>query len=283
MSQRLNTSDESTPSVDDLLRDLDAERRILRQLVEQATPSEFDALTPSPGWTVRDQIAHLAFYDGMAALALTDPAQFTTVERATADADTEGYGRSHLDRVPRGRAELLAKWDVSATKLTEAARTAEPGTRTPWYALPMSVKSFVTARIMETWAHGQDVADSLGATREPTDRLRHVATLAFRARPYSYVVRGLPAPDAEMRVELTGPGGDEWTFGDAEAPDVVQGPAEDFCLVLTRRRHVEDTAVRTAGPRAREWMEIGQAFAGPPGPDPKRMTSRAASPIEQER
>ena len=45
--------------------------------------------------------------------------------------------------------------------------------------------------------------------------------------------------------------------------DSVTGPAEDFCLVVTQRRHVDDTRLAVRGPLAREWMECAQAFAGP--------------------
>ncbi len=75
-----------------------------------------------------------------------------------------------------------------------------------------------------------------------------------------------------MRVELEAPGGDRWTWGDQELKDVVAGPAEDFCLVVTQRRHLDDTALTVRGPLAAEWMSIAQAFAGPPteGRPPRR-------------
>jgi uncharacterized protein (TIGR03084 family) len=135
----------------------------------------------------------------------------------------------------------------------------------------MSVLSMVTARLMETWAHGQDVADALGVSRASSDRLRHVAGLAVRARGQGYAVRGLAVPELPVRVELSGPRGESWTFGPDDAASTVRGPAEDLCLVLTRRRHVDDSALECRGDAAREWMEIGQVFAGPPGPDPARV------------
>ncbi|GGO75102.1 hypothetical protein GCM10012289_49340 [Nonomuraea cavernae] len=135
----------------------------------------------------------------------------------------------------------------------------------PWYGPDMSAVSFVTARLMETWAHGQDVADALGVTREPTARLRHVAMIGFRAMPYGFAVRGLPAPEDPVRVELTTPGGEPWTAGPAGAADVVRGPMLDFCLLVTQRVHLADTALQITGATARAWMEIAQAFAGPPG------------------
>jgi len=136
----------------------------------------------------------------------------------------------------------------------------------PWYGPPMSAASALTARIMETWAHGQDVADALGAVREPTARLRHVAHIGIGARAYSYLVNGKQPPEAPIRVELAAPDGDTWGWGPEDAVDRVGGPALDFCLVVTQRRHLADTMLQVSGPVATEWMSFAQAYAGPAGP-----------------
>ena len=118
---------------------------------------------------------------------------------------------------------------------------------------------------METWAHGQDIADTLGISRAPTDRLRHVAHLGVRARPNSYLSRGMTPPDGDVRVELRGPSGDRWVWNEDATP-AVTGDAVDFCLVVTQRRHLDDTDLVVEGALAQEWMSIAQAFAGSPGP-----------------
>jgi uncharacterized protein (TIGR03084 family) len=123
----------------------------------------------------------------------------------------------------------------------------------------------VTARLMETWAHGQDVADTLGTSRQPTDRLRHVAHIGVRARDYAYHVNGLTPPDEAFRVELTGPSGDTWVWGPEQAVQRVTGPSLDFCLLVTQRRHRDDLTVTAEGSEAEHWLTIAQAFAGPPG------------------
>jgi uncharacterized protein (TIGR03084 family) len=147
----------------------------------------------------------------------------------------------------------------------------------------MSAASSITARIMETWAHGQDVADALEATRTPTDRLRHVAFIGARALPNSYQARGLAVPDTAVRVELRAPSGDLWAFGPEGAPDTVRGPALDFCLVVTQRRHPDDLDLEVHGPVAGEWMSIAQAFAGPPGsgrrPGQFAQSERGTNPV----
>jgi len=135
----------------------------------------------------------------------------------------------------------------------------------PWFGPAMSAASSLTARIMETWAHTQDIADALGVTREPTDRLRHVAHIGVGARAFSYAVHGKSVPAAEIRVELAGPDGAVWTWGPAEAENRVSGPALDFCLLVTQRRHRNDLSLAIEGPAAIEWMAIAQAFAGAAG------------------
>jgi uncharacterized protein (TIGR03084 family) len=136
--------------------------------------------------------------------------------------------------------------------------------RVPWYGPPMSVTSSLTARLMETWAHGQDVADALGVELEPTSRLRHVAHIGVRTMGFSST---RTASLGAVRVELTAPDSDDvWTWGDAEAANRVTGPALDFCLVVTQRRHRDDTALETTGAVADEWLSIAQAYAGEPGP-----------------
>ena len=146
-----------------------------------------------------------------------------------------------------------------------AAESADLDARVPWFGSPMSPASFVTARLMETGAHGQDVADALGQSRPATAGLRSVAEIGVRARPCSYAAHGRETPAAPVRVELTGPGGEPWSWGPEDAPDVVSGPALDFCLLVTRRRHRDDLALEAQGPHAQEWLRIAPAFAGPPG------------------
>jgi uncharacterized protein (TIGR03084 family) len=141
-----------------------------------------------------------------------------------------------------------------------------PTARLPWYGPDMAAASSVTAQLMETWAHGQDVADALGAVLEPTDRLRHIAHLGVRTAGFSFALRGLPAPTDPVRVELVAPNGAVWAWGPAGAGDRVSGPALDFCLLVTQRRHRGDVTLDVVGATAERWMSVAQAFAGEPGP-----------------
>jgi uncharacterized protein (TIGR03084 family) len=248
----------------EIVDDLEAEQRDLGELLERLSPSQWELQTHAPGWLVRDQVMHLSQFDEAATLALRDPEGFKAAarerrEQANAEERYLAAGRALT------AADLLERWKRTARELGAEARTAQPGGRVPWYGPAMSLGSFLTARMMETWSHGLDVADAVGATAPETDRLRHVAFIACRARPYSYQNRGMELPPGDVYVELALPSGRHWTFGDSASPDRVEGEASEFCAVLTRRRHVDDTALRVTGGAAREWMEIGQAFAWPPG------------------
>lgn len=259
-------------TAESLLGDLASEQQEVRALVEYATAAEW-AHPTTPGWTVRDQVAHLGFFDDVAATSIQDPTRFSAMRRA-ALADIPAYEQKHLRAVPQRGDEALWTWEQASSRFQEAAGQADPRERLQWFGPDMGLLSMISARLMETWAHGYDIADGLGTVRAPTGRLRHVAGLAVRARAQGYVVRGLSVPEQAVRVELSAPDGALWTFGPPDAFASVRGTAEEFCLVLTRRRHVDDTDLIGEGDVAREWMEIGQAYAGPPGDGPARRPVR---------
>jgi uncharacterized protein (TIGR03084 family) len=248
-----------------LVDDLEAEAADLDARVAPLDDDAWRTPTPAAGWDVRDTVGHLRAFDRDALLALTDAGGFAALLAGLGE-DVGGY----VDRlVAEGRsappAEVLAGWRTGRAALAAALRAVDPGVRVPWFGPPMSPASFVTARLMETWAHGQDVVDAFGQERPASPRLRSVAEIGVRARPFSYAVRGLPLPDRPVRVELAGPGGERWTWGPDDAGDVVRGTALDFCLLVTQRRHRDDLDLAVTGPAAEEWAGIAQAFAGPPG------------------
>lgn len=256
---RAGAGDEMAALCDDLV----AEHAALDAIVADLDEARWDRPTPAEGWSVRDQIGHLAYSDVAGYLAAADPAAFAR------DVDALPRGERKDRQLAIGRAmtgpQLLHWWRLSRAAMVDAFRRLDARARLPWFGPSMSARSFATARLEETWGHGQDVADALGVEREPTDRLRHIAHLGVITRAYSFTNQDRPAPDRDVRVELTGPGGDRWTWGDAGAAERVSGPALDFCLVVTRRRHVADTRLAVQGPIAEEWMSRAQAFAGPPG------------------
>lgn len=250
---------------DAVLADLKAEGDALDALVGGLAPGRWAEPTPAAGWTIAHQIGHLAWTDRQALLSATDPGAFQeAVQRAlAAPATFVDEGAEAAAQAPP--AELLARWRAGRDELYEALATRTTGDKMPWFATSMSTASMATGRLMETWAHGQDIADTLGVAREPTARLRHVARIGVRARNFAYAARGLTPPEEEFRVELRAPGGGAWTYGPQDAAQRVTGDALGFCLLVTQRAHRDDVDVRAEGADAERWLGIAQAFAGPPG------------------
>jgi len=243
-----------------LIADLEAEHAQLDGIVTPLSEAEWSRLTPADGWTVRDSILHLALTDDVAALAAADPLAFEA-HREQRRAGSDPF-ETHRNMPPD---QLLDLWRASRARLLDALRSVDSRARITWFGPPMSAMSHATARLMETWAHGQDVVDALGLERTPTTRLRHIAHLGVRARAYSYQQHGFTPPTTEVHVALTAPDGTAWAWGGPDAADQVSGTALDFCLVVVRRRHLDDTDLQFEGPHAREWLVIAQAFAGRAG------------------
>jgi len=253
-----------------LAADLAAESAVTRALVAGLDEAGWHTPTPAAGWDIADQISHLAYFDEVTVQSAVHPEEFKAQLAATPDnVNPDTIAARFRDR---SGAQLLRWFDTARAELIGTFAGLDPRLRLPWFGPPMSAASSLTARIMETWAHTQDIADALGVTREPTSRLRHVAHIGVGARTFSYAVNGQTLPAAAVRVELTGPDGDVWTWGPEDAPDRVTGPALDFCLLVTQRRHLDDLALVIEGPAAIEWMSIAQAFAGAAGTGRPRAT-----------
>lgn len=256
-------------------RDLADEQQVLDDIVAGLSEDQWALQTPSPRWTIADQIGHLTYFDHAAAVAITDPEAFQglladLMQLAGADDKTvDGFTLQSFRGL--SPAELLSGWRRNRAMLDEAAATLTDDTRVIWYGPSMGSKSFLTARLMEVWAHGQDIVDAVGTVRPPTERLRHIAQLGFITRGWSYVNRGMKAPSDALRLELKAPSGETWIFGPEDARERAHGPALDFCLVATQRRHIDDTRLE-ATPGAREWLLLAQAFAGPPTDGPAAGT-----------
>ncbi|QVI22534.1 TIGR03084 family protein [Nocardia tengchongensis] len=253
-----------------LLADFTAECADLDRLIADLDPTGWERDTPAAGWTIAHQIAHLNWTDRVAAIAATDPVEFDELVQAALPKALTFVDEAAEEGAKTPAPQLLADWRRDRAALVDALRTVPAGTKLPWFGPPMSPASMVTARLMETWAHGQDVADTLGVTREPTARLRHIAHIGVRTRNFAYLTHGKTAPAEEFRIELNAPDGGLWTWGPEDAAQRISGPAWDFCQLVTQRRHLDDLALEVRGAEALEWLGLAQAFAGPPG------TGRAA-------
>ncbi|HBD21206.1 MULTISPECIES: TIGR03084 family metal-binding protein [Dietzia] len=239
------------------------------ELVETVGADRWNTDTPAEGWDVAMQIAHLAWTDEVSVTAIRDAEAFqAVVDKASSD-PTGFVDAGAAEIAATGRDEVLARWRLARGELADALKAADPGEKIPWFGPPMRSKSMTTARIMETWAHGVDVADALGVGVD-TDpaflgALPHVARLGWKTRAFAYMMNGLEAPASEVHVALTQADGTVLEFGPADAEQRVTGPILDFCLLVTQRVHLDDTALEADGEDALGWLRIAQAFAGLPG------------------
>lgn len=255
----------------ELCADLLAEYEALAALAGTMTPTQWQRRTQFYGWTPWDEIAHLCFFDETGLLAATDPDAFAKDTAQLQKRLDSGIEMSAIARERFGHlqgAQLLEYWRGRFTALVNALSRMDAKARLPWYGPTMSARSFATARLMETWAHGQDVYDSVPVRREATDRLRHIAHIGVTTFGWTFVNRKLPVPEVAPYIELRAPGGEIWTWNAPSGSNYVRGSAEDFCLVVTQRRNVRDTGLEYAGAGATSWLPIAQCFAGPPADGP---------------
>lgn len=249
-----------------VIADLRAESDALDDLVAGLDDAGWRLATPAPGWTIAHQIAHLWWTDQASLVAVTDETGFAELLTEAA-ANPAGFVDEGAERLAAtAPAEMLAQWRETRSRLHDELLGVADGRKLPWFGPPMSAASMATARLMETWAHGLDVADALGVERPATMRLRSIAHIGVRTRDFAFTIHGLPAPAEPFLVELRAPDGSTWSWGPADAAQRVTGSAQDFCLLVTQRRPAAELDVTAVGEDAATWLTIAQAFAGPPGP-----------------
>jgi len=257
-----------------------AETEALAALVERLGaargPAVHRAETGFKAWTVDEILQHLHLFNVMAHLALTDPERFRA-DYAVLDAHRKGgdsFPQATAKMVPglTGTA-LIRAWREAAGRMAAAYAAADPKARVPWVGPDMSVRSAVTARLMETWAHGQAIWDLAGEVRADRDHIRNIAHLGVATYGWTFANRGLPVPAPQPFVRLTAPSGAVWEWGAASAAERVEGSATEFCQVVAQTRNVADTALQVTGANAAAWMAMAQCFAGAPH-DPPAPGSR---------
>jgi len=237
--------------LDDLVRDLDG--------AGLATPSR------CPGWSVADVLLHLAQSNEMAVASVTGRWEAALESRALrmaaarpANVDELAAVMVEIDRAEPEASR--ARWQASVAAVEAALAEADPAARVPWVAGELAARTLATTRLAEAWIHTVDVAVGLGIEVAPTDRLWHIARLAWRTVPYALAQDG-QEPAGAVRFALTGPTGDRWDFGPDEATTVITGPASDLCAVAGQRLSASDTALRGEGPDADAVLRLVRTFA----------------------
>jgi len=248
-----------------VVADLTAEGDDIDRMVAPLEAAQWSLPTPAPGWTIAHQIAHLAATFRLAALAASDATTFATVTSRFSPDFNVNVDRAMAEYLAEPPDVLLSRWRAERAAAEKAIGALPPDTVLPWLVRPIPAAVLAAAGMMELFGHGQDVADTLGIRREYTDRIGHLVAFAVRTWDFGYQARGLTPPDVTFRLELTAPSGRVWTFGPADGAQRITGPAADFCLLVTRRRHRADLALQASGADADHWLDIAQAYRGPAG------------------
>ncbi|MFG2905108.1 TIGR03084 family metal-binding protein [Kitasatospora sp. NPDC048286] len=258
------------PDSQDVIAALAADGDAVEALVADLADADWARPTPAPGWTIAHQIAHLAATFKLAGTAAADPEAFKAMAAGVGQ-DFDGAVQQSLkpylapylaSGAPK---DLLERWNAERRTAEQALAAVPAGQPVPWLVRPLPAPVLAAAGMMELFGHGQDIADTLGVHREHTDRLRYLVEFAVRTWDFGYQARGLAAPATEFRFEITAPSGARWEFGPADAEQRVSGPAVDFCLLVTRRRHRDDLALTADGKDADGWLDLAQAYRGPAG------------------
>lgn len=248
--------------------DFRAESKALFALLDSADATRFDEPTLFKGWTINAVLQHLYFWNEMAGLQLTDEAELTRRLGAIMqhDGGMRGFERAHFNDMT-GR-ELLESWHEAVDRTADLYVDADPKARLKWAGPDMSARSSITARLMETWAHGQEAYDHLGVERENADRIQNIVVLGVNTFGWTYKTRKETPPGPMPFLELTAPSGAVWTYGEESKTNRIRGLAEQFCQVVTQTRNVADTELEIIGATAMDWMSKAQCFAGAPETPP---------------
>ncbi|MEL6824694.1 MAG: TIGR03084 family metal-binding protein [Pseudomonadota bacterium] len=248
--------------------DFRAESEALFGLLDGADTTRFDEPTLFKDWTINAVLQHLHFWNQMAGLQLTDEAELSRRlgEVMRHEGGMRGFERAHFNEM--GGRDLLDSWHEDVAHTADLFADADPKARLKWAGPDMSARSSITARLMETWAHGQEVYDHLGVERANADRIQNIVVLGVNTFGWTYKTRKQDPPGPMPYLELTAPSGAVWTYGDESETERVAGLAEEFCQVVTQTRNVADTDLNVTGATARDWMSKAQCFAGAPETPP---------------
>jgi uncharacterized protein (TIGR03084 family) len=252
---------------DDVVAALGDQHAELADLVRDLDDAGWQRPSRCDGWTVYDVLLHLAQTDEMAIGSVTGT-YMETLARLTEGVTSAGGatvddGADAMVAHERGKppAELLARWTRAADGLRAELDAADLHKRVTWVAGDVTARTLATTRLAEAWIHTGDIAAGLGVDLKPTDRLWHIARLAWRTLPYAFgrAGRELGGPVA---FDLRGPGGDAWRFEhEAPASTTVTGDAVDLCLVAARRVDARETGLQAEGPDGDDVLDLVRTYA----------------------
>ena len=250
--------------MEQICADIEAETEALAGVVHGFTEELWRAPTVAEGWDSYETILHLGATDWVCYLAVSDPVTFTEIRARLANGEVSVHELVVSETNAKAGNELWGWFLEVRASMVDALRQTEPKARITWLGPDIGARSLATSRLLETWTHSHDLADTFDVPYPPTDRLRHIAHIGYVTREFSYINRGMSMPAEPVRLELLSPSGESWTWGPSDAEELVVSTAYEFCKVLTRRLPPGESTVETKGAFATEWMEIAQPWIEPP-------------------
>lgn len=256
------------------------ESEALYDLVKNLDDEALELQTGFKNWTINAVIGHLHMWNHAADLSLEGEGKFSVLFNGFVEHIAAGGSFNSFElewREGLSGPALVAEWRSYYQGLAQRFGQADPKARVEWAGPGMSVRSSVTARLMETWAHGQEVYDLLGVKRVNQDHIKNIAVLGLNTYGFCFQNRKLDIPTPRPFLKLTAPSGEVWEMGEADDKEVIEGLAEEFCQVVTQTRNVADTALVVTGKNAKAWMDIAQCFAGAPADPPLPGTRKTVT------
>ncbi len=256
---------------DDFLED----SRQLLTLMQDKSKAHYSKQTQFKNWTINDVIGHIHIFNFAANLSLTAPKKFLEFILPIKMVISNGCSSLEVQKTWLAGAsgpELLEKWWSEVEKVSYNFSHVDPKQRLKWVGPDMSARSSITARQMETWAHGHEIFDVLGKERVEHDRIKNIVHLGIATFEWTFKNRRLPIPRKVPFVKLLSPSGKSWEWNTPSETSRIEGTATDFVSVVTQTRNVLDTDLKLTGKVAKQWLSIAQCFAGPPEEPPKKNT-----------
>jgi len=250
---------------------------ILENLKEQ----DYEMPTQFKGWTFNNVIGHLHVWNYAADISLKDGDEWKNFANSALQALGNGSSMNEFEQtITKGiqGPELLSMWKEYYTEMTERFAVADPKKRVKWMGPDMSVRSSISARHMETWAHAQELYDSLGLDRINEDRIKNIVIIGNNTFKWCFTVHKKTLPSIRPYLKLTSPSGEIWEYNEISEEHKIEGLAEEFCQVVTQVRNIKDVNLKLTGDIAKEWMSVAQCFAGgaeqPPLPGTRKKITK---------
>jgi uncharacterized protein (TIGR03084 family) len=241
-----------------IIDDLEDEQERLEAVLDGLDDAAWRSPSAAEGWSVADVVLHLAQTEDAVVWLATGGGTFDRPRLEAPGVDDAAERMVQAERAEP--AVVFERWKAGRRAALAALRGADPEEPIPWVTNSLKPATLATTRLAEHWAHGLDITGPLGAPYPDTDRLRHIAWLAHGTLPYAFALAGDEAHP--VHCELTGPGGDIWRYGPADADSAITGAAGAFCRVGAQRLTPEDSGLVATGPHGDAALRVLRTYAG---------------------